>query len=355
MTRILLLFFLIMLPLIVVGIAHRKKPVILRRVKGVGWGLLVMAFLLFPCFWCVPQQINVRMQKQELLINPDSPEVSELAERFLEEHDNLEGMNIREISRAIREFVLNEITWELDYLIYGMIAHQATTNQVINRGTDDCQGQAVVIASMLIHLDFKYVWVVEAPFHWWVILRDNSKSPLPEGWEKSMDDYYDAGEIEYINRGGRNDSPRWMWADPVLVFNQEETLYPATPIESTWHSYTTGGYWHKQLSPLLLSGSILFLMLALFLLSFFLVGWTSYQSSDKSTSRMTELRIDKKLLVKKWLVLGGFLSFFFLFWALMSLNQATADYGLIFFSSLVSLIIVLTTEPTFWKALKIQD
>jgi len=349
---VLLIFVLIMLPLPIVGASHKDKIILIRRVKAMGWGLLVMAFILFPTFWNIPQQIYVRQNQQQYLLEPDAPEVKVLAADFLEQYEDLENMSIQEIGEAIREFVLEEIVWELDYVIYGMAAHQASASEAIRRGKDDCQGQACVMASILLNLDFDYVWVVEAPFHWWVIIRNQSLGKLKDGWEENVDALYHDGEIEFINRGGSRNLPEWTWADPVLIFNQEEILYPRGAL---WSSYSTGYYWWRQLVPLFCSLNIMVLIVGLLALAFFVTGWTSYQSSDKQKKGLSCLKVNKQLLLKKWSVLGGLLFGVMTLWTLLTLNRFLMDYSLIIAMIGFSTTISLAAEPKFWKSLHIRE
>ena len=355
MTAILLAFVLIMVPLLVVGALHKDVRLLYRRFKAVGWGLLVMAFILFPTAWNVPRQIHVRTHKRELLIDPDAPEIEALSSEFLEKHEGLEGMTLEEIASAVRLFVLEKIAWELDYIIYGMSAHQATPSEVVRRGTDDCQGQAVVMASMLLHMGFKHVWLVEAPFHWWVIVRDNSLGPLPDGWEKNVDHYYDQDEIEFLNRGGRRDVPRWMWADPVLIFNQEEMLYPDDPFGLLVRSYSTGAYWRKTLTPLFFSAQVIYLLAGLSVLAFFVTAWTSYQSSGKESSGISKINIDGKKLFWRWMVLTAVLLGIITAWTLITQFRSIMDLSFVVALIGFGSIVTLASEPKFWSFLRISS
>ncbi|MFO8020076.1 MAG: hypothetical protein R6U96_15735 [Promethearchaeia archaeon] len=349
-TGILLIFLFIMLPVFLLGFIKRRRPILFRRFKALGWGLLFMALLLFPAFWQVPQQINVRVNKKNKLITPKADAVNDYADQFKNEYSNYSEMSFEQIGTAVRNYTFQEVEWELDILTYGIMAHQATPSECITRGTDDCQGQAVVMASLLLNLEYEHVWVVETPFHWWVLL---SEEALPDGWEKEVETFLKRDDVHQINRGGTNDLGERNWEEPLMIFNHEELLYPYSPLESIWICLTTGPYFQRQLTPLLFSHQILFLIAGMFALAFPFVGWASYQSSNKTTSSMKKLKIKKKLLLKKWIISGLCLVGVMVLWGIIVQFTSLMNFGTLIAMIGFSVWGILASEPKLWKAIGI--
>lgn len=73
--------------------------------------------------------------------------------------------------QMVDEFIYKTIQWKQDYSQYYMVGLLTSAHEVIERKAGDCQGQAVTTTSLLLSLGFE-AWVVETPFHWWTMVRD---------------------------------------------------------------------------------------------------------------------------------------------------------------------------------------
>ncbi|MHA1150566.1 MAG: hypothetical protein ACTSR8_20290 [Promethearchaeota archaeon] len=352
-SSILLLILIIAIPLIIISIIKKDKNLIKRRCKASCWAIGFLILFMFPAFWLIPQQMYIRVNRQQTLITPDVQAVEGFAKKFLEEHEDYKNMTFKEKAEAISIFTTQNIKWRLDYETYGMSGHVATPEQCIELGEDDCQGQAVTMASLLIHLNFKYVWVVETPFHWYVIVRDPGKGKLEGGWEKKVELYQENGELLPLNRDGEGNMPDWRLEEVVLIFNNKETLYPVNPLEALWISWTATAFFYDDFFPIFFSYQIIFLIIGMFLLAIPLTLWTYYMSNLTDSQRDQDKKVALKILFKRVIILGSLLFLVFLIWFFV--QTIIWDYTLILAISEISLISILASEPRFWRLIKIGN
>ena len=348
-STILLLGLIIVLPVILIGMIRHEKRILKKRLKASSWAIGFLILILFPAFWLIPQQIFVRVNRQETLITPENPYVEEFAEKFLKSTPDYENMTFKEKAAKVSEYTTEKIKWRVDYETYGMAGHVATPGQCIQRGEDDCQGQAVTMASLLLHLDFKYVWVVETPFHWYVIVRDPSKGKLESGWERHIEEYQDNEEVLPLNRDGEGSMPEWRLEEVVLIFNNQETLFPRSPLEAIWIGWTATAFFYVDIFPIFLTFEVIFLLLAILALSVPFSIWTYYMSSE--TFEIRDKKVFKTLLLRS-LVLAPLLFLIFFIWFLT--QEILWDYTLIMAISEISVIAVLSSEEKFWKKLRLN-
>ena len=99
------------------------------------------------------------------LIEPDAPALKPLAEelRSLVPQD----LPPREALETVERFVHTNILYEWDWITWGTADYLPTVTEAIEKGKEDCDGRAVVAASLLrtlgyeseIVTDFMHVWV----------------------------------------------------------------------------------------------------------------------------------------------------------------------------------------------------
>lgn len=360
LTTMLLLGLIIVAPLIVIGILKKDRMILIRRIKASCWTLGILILVLFPTFWLIPQQMYVRVNRQETLITPTIEPVDNLADEFLAETPTFGTMNFTQKAKSVSRFTILKINWKLDYETYGMAGHVATPAEVIARGEDDCQGQAVVLASLLLNpkINFTYVWVVETPWHWYVLVRDPAKGALSSGWEKNVEVYQENGEIMPLNRDGTGNSdagggmPEYRWEDVQLIFNDKETLFPTNFFGMVLIGWTATGFFVYELFPLFTSFEFLYIIIACFVLAFVMVGWTSYMTKrDGDRSERKKFR-SWKILLPKLIILGSLIIGFFAQWFFT--QNILWDYTIIIMFSELSIISVLASESKFWRVLRVE-
>jgi len=360
LTTMLLLGLIIVVPLIVIGALKKDRMILIRRIKASCWTLGILILFLFPAFWLIPQQMYVRVNRQETLITPTIEPVDDLADEFLADTLNFGTMNFTEKAKAVSRFTILKINWKLDYATYGMAGHVATPAEVIARGEDDCQGQAVVLASLLLNpkINFTYVWVVETPWHWYVLVRDPAKGALSSGWETNVELYQNNGELMPLNRDGTGNSdagggmPEYRWEEVQLIFNDKETLYPTNFFGLVAIGWTATGFFVNELFPIFPTFDFLYIIIACLVLAFVMVGWTSYMSKREGERNERKKFRSVKIIIPKFIILSSLIVVFFAQWYFT--QNILWDYTLIIIFCELSIISSLASEPKFWKVLRIE-
>lgn len=101
-----------------------------------------------------------RFSSPEQLIQPEKA-----AALYEEMEDNVKDDPVQ---------VFSVIEWKIKYksdvVTYGALNHLATTEEALVRGEDDCDGQAVVLCSVLRHAGYD-AYAVIGPYHSWVEVR----------------------------------------------------------------------------------------------------------------------------------------------------------------------------------------
>ncbi len=350
LSAMLLLGLLVVVPLLIIALIRRDRKLIIKRAKASCWALGVLVLFLFPAFWLIPQQLYVRYNRQSELITPDDPVVEDFAKEFLHEHPDYDNMSFEEKANEVCDYTLKKVVWTLDFETYGIAGHVATPKQCIEKGKDDCQGQACTMASVLLNLEFKYVWVVETPFHWYVLVRNPSKGELENGWEKKVEEYQDNGELITLYRDGQGSMPEWRLEEVVLIFNDKEILYPIDPIRAIAISWSATAFFKDDIFPIFTSYDVFFFLAGMFALAVPVVLWTDYMSAKKENA-VKPIKLRAKENIKKVLVLGPLLFLVFLVW--FFLQNLLWDYMLVISISEMTLIFGLASEPAFWKLIHI--
>lgn len=351
LTTIFLLFLIIIIPLLFLGFIRKDKNLIFRRSKASCWALGVIILVIFPAFWLIPQQIYVRVNRQTQLITPDDPLVASFSQEFLAEHPNYDTLSFQEKAETVSSFTTNQIVWKVDYENYGLAGHVATPAQCITKRSDDCQGQAVTMASLLLHLGFEHVWAVETPFHWYVLVRDPTKGPLEKGWEAHVEEYQENGELLPLNRDGEGNMPEWRWEEVVLIFNDKETLYPVNFFEAVWIGWTATAFFYDDFFPMFLTYEIFYILIMMFALAVPMVLWTYYMTPLSNEKRTKDKEKAARIILRRSLILAPLLFLVFLLW--FFLQPILWDYTMILSIMEITLISILASEPIFWKKLKL--
>jgi hypothetical protein len=99
------------------------------------------------------------------LIEPDAPAIQPLVEE-LRPHVQ-EDLPPREALKRVERYVYDKIAYDWDWNTWGTADYLPTVAEVIEMGREDCDGRAVVAASLLSHFgfnaqlvcDFAHVWV----------------------------------------------------------------------------------------------------------------------------------------------------------------------------------------------------
>lgn len=124
--------------------------------------LLVVAVALYPKPWLIPSWAS-RWANLGSLIEPDHPALAAL-EAELGAGPRREGEALR---AQVQQVVLRRLPYAWDWQTWGVMDYIPTVGEALALGREDCDGRAVVAASLLarcgvpatLETDFRHVWV----------------------------------------------------------------------------------------------------------------------------------------------------------------------------------------------------
>ncbi len=132
-------------------------------VKWLVFGLILLV-VCFPYPSLLVKHVE-HWRDPNALIEPDAealkPLVAELRGRMTPKADPKQAL------ATVERFVLEKVRYDWDWNTWGMADYMPTVDEVLSKGKEDCDGRAVVAASLLrnfgfeaqIATDFSHVWV----------------------------------------------------------------------------------------------------------------------------------------------------------------------------------------------------
>ena len=140
--------------------------------------LFVILFALYPHPGLLFKHVQ-HLRNIESLIQPDLPEIA-VINHELDAHLNPNGSRKDEF-RAVERYVNQRIPYQFDWFNWGNLDYWPTTQEVLERNTEDCDGRAVLAASILQARGFKTARIVGNIDHVWVTV-DGAElmSPQPD-------------------------------------------------------------------------------------------------------------------------------------------------------------------------------
>lgn len=141
-----------------------RQSVPWRWLLKIGSAALLTVLVLFPRVDRIPIWI-ARHRDPEALVQPEAPELRP----WIEEFDGLrrpDWDSAREL-KEVKEFVYRKLPYEWDWNLWGNADYFPTVAEAVAMGREDCDGRAVVAASLLRHYgydahlagDIMHVWV----------------------------------------------------------------------------------------------------------------------------------------------------------------------------------------------------
>lgn len=124
----------------------------------------IVTVVLYPKLWLVPRWLD-RLGNMDSVLQPDHPAlapVEAIARAKLAAKG--EGENI---CGAVEDAVCESVPYAFDWDTWGVVDYLPTVGEVFEQGREDCDGRAVVAASLLRRMgvnawlvsDLKHVWV----------------------------------------------------------------------------------------------------------------------------------------------------------------------------------------------------
>lgn len=135
-------------------------------VKGALLGAVIL-FTLYPHPVLLVRGVQ-HLGDVESLIQPDLPEIAEMNRAITAQLKP--DATKKEEFRAVERYVYEHIRYEYDWFNWGNLDYWPTAKEALDRKREDCDGQAIVAASVLRARGFKTAQVVANLQHCWVVV-----------------------------------------------------------------------------------------------------------------------------------------------------------------------------------------
>lgn len=143
------------------------------RSRWVRWPLkaltfaIVLLFVLYPRIDLLPTFLT-RLANLERVLEPDHPYIVALAAEIRAELPADAG--VAQVTAVVEREVVRRVPYAFDWETWGVMCYVPTVAEVVALGREDCDGRAVVAASVLRHLGYE-AWLVADLKHMWVRAR----------------------------------------------------------------------------------------------------------------------------------------------------------------------------------------
>jgi hypothetical protein len=143
--------------------------------------LLVTALVLYPKVWLLPRAVE-RYRDMNSVLDPMHPQLAALQERVRARLPANTPM--KETLQIVQEAVCERIPYAWDWQVWGVCEYLPTVDEVFQKGREDCDGRAVVAASLLRRMGYD-AWLVSDLLHVWVQTPEG-ETMSPTGAEKTF-------------------------------------------------------------------------------------------------------------------------------------------------------------------------
>lgn len=151
------------------------------------WPLKLLLFslgvllVLYPKVWLLPEQYD-RLRNLDALIDPDyaalAPLEAQVREKLPDDADAKAALQV------VERVVYEHVPYAHDWVTWGVACYLPTVEEVFRMGREDCDGRAIVAASLLRRIGYE-AWVVSDMLHAWVET-PHSESMGPTSAEKTL-------------------------------------------------------------------------------------------------------------------------------------------------------------------------
>ncbi len=126
---------------------------------------LVCVLVLFPRFWLIPEWLQ-RLSNLNALLDPTHPRLAPLETEVRAQLGP--GADDDAVQSAAEAIVYAQVPYAFDWETWGVMDYVPTVDEVFAQGREDCDGRAIVAASLLRRLGHD-AWVVSDLKHVWVV------------------------------------------------------------------------------------------------------------------------------------------------------------------------------------------
>lgn len=144
--------------------AFHRRPVVVRIPVKLAVLLVVTAAVMYPKPWLLPAEVR-RLRNLNAVIDPADPGLEPLARRVRGQLPKDAGIDA--VRAAVEQVVYEAIPYSWDWDTWGVVEYLPTVAEALRAGREDCDGRAVVAASLLRRLGYD-AWLVSDILHMWV-------------------------------------------------------------------------------------------------------------------------------------------------------------------------------------------
>ncbi|MCK4340244.1 MAG: hypothetical protein KAY37_00790 [Phycisphaerae bacterium] len=137
--------------------------------------LVTVLLVLYPKVWLIPTQCG-RLQDLNSVLEPEHPALAELESQVIAAAG--EDATPDDVRAAVMDVVYARVPYGFDWEVWGVMDYLPTVDEVFTMGREDCDGRAVVAASLLRRLGHE-AWLVTDIKHVWVVTCDASQEHEP--------------------------------------------------------------------------------------------------------------------------------------------------------------------------------
>ena len=142
---------------------HQRGWLIRLAIKGTFFALTVV-LTLYPKPWLLPTWIG-RLSDMNAVLDPSHPGLEPLAAKVRAAAPP--GSAPQDLLRIVQDVVHERIAYAWDWEVWGVMDYLPTVAETLEQGREDCDGRAVVAASLLRRLGHE-AWLVSDLKHTWV-------------------------------------------------------------------------------------------------------------------------------------------------------------------------------------------
>ncbi|MCG3126913.1 MAG: hypothetical protein CHACPFDD_01768 [Phycisphaerae bacterium] len=132
--------------------------------------LAVVALTCFPRVWMLPEWLR-RINDMNSVIDANARGLGPFATAARERV--APGADDKAVLAAVQAVVYERIPYAWDWETWGVMDYLPTTAEVLRLGREDCDGRAVLAASVLRHMGYD-AWLVNDVLHTWVAARSRA-------------------------------------------------------------------------------------------------------------------------------------------------------------------------------------
>ena len=146
---------------------HRPRWV--RWPLKAGFLLVVVALTLYPKVWLIPAWVQ-RLANLNSVLDPQHPGLASFQEDVTAAVGG--SASLVDAAEPVEHVVCRRIPYAYDWETWGVMDYLPTVDEVLAAGREDCDGRAVIAASLLRRMGFE-AWLVTDLKHTWVVARDD--------------------------------------------------------------------------------------------------------------------------------------------------------------------------------------